>query len=217
VGLTPDALYDIELEVGGAPVRFQVRTRSEVFPIGKTTYLPGGTTDQTIYVREGGRAQAWHLVAPPTGQRVVSDVFNFFDANVVVEADYVILRGLELKNAGIHGVLIRKGVQNVVVEDCRITGWGRVGSARIWGVPTGTDSAIYAENDAGHLIIQRNLIEYPRSGSNDWESGGHPAGPQGISLTDSRGGNIIRYNTIRSTEDHGFNDGIGGASNCSFK
>src|SRR5208337_3039251 len=130
--------------------------------------------------------------------------------------DYVILRGLELKNAAIDGVLIRPGVQHVVVEDCHITGWGRVGGARAWGVMTGMDSGVYAENDAGHLVIQRNLIEYPRSGSNDWESG-HPDGPQGVSLIDSRGGNIIRYNTIRSTEDHGFNDGIGGANNFSFK
>jgi hypothetical protein len=128
----------------------------------------------------------------------------------------VILRGLELKNAAIHGVLIRRGVQHVVVEDCHITGWGRIGGARSWGVTTGMDSGIYAENDAGHLVIQRNLIEYPRGGSNDWESG-HPDGPQGISLIDSRGGNIIRYNTIRSTDDHGFNDGIGGGSNFSFK
>ncbi len=65
-------------------------------------------------------------------------------------------------------------------------------------------------------MIQRNLIEHPRGGANDWESG-HPVGPQGITLIDSRGGNIIRYNTIRSTEDHGFNDGIGGGSNYSFK
>ena len=135
---------------------------------------------------------------------------------MVVEADYVIIRGLELKNAGIHGVLVRKGVQHVVVEDCHITGWGRVGGARVWGVLSGSDSGVYAENDAGHLVIQRNLIEYPRGGANDWESG-HPSGPQGISLIDSRGGNIIRYNTIRSTEDHGFNDGIGGGSNYSFK
>jgi hypothetical protein len=83
-------------------------------------------------------------------------------------------------------------------------------------VTSGTDSAIFAEDDAGHLVIQRNLIEHPRGGSNDWESG-HPNGPQAISLTDSRGGNIIRYNTIRSTEDHGFNDAIGGSSNFSFK
>jgi hypothetical protein len=76
--------------------------------------------------------------------------------------------------------------------------------------------AIFAESDAGHLVIQRNLIEHPRSGANDWETG-HPSGPQGITLIDSRGGNIIRYNTIRSSDDHGFNDGIGGGSNYSFK
>ena len=88
---------------------------------------------------------------------------------------------------------------------------------RVWGVSTGgMDSGIFAENDAGHLVIQRNLIENPRSGSNDWETG-HPSGPQAISLQDSRGGNIIRYNTIQSTDDHGFNDGIGGSSNFSFK
>ena len=49
---------------------------------------------------------------------------------------------------------------------------------------------------------------------------GSPAirtGPQGISLIDSSGGNIIRYNEIRSTEDHGYNDGIGGGSNFSFQ
>jgi hypothetical protein len=143
-------------------------------------------------------------------------VFNLSDYNIVVEADYVILRGLALRNAGIHGVLIREGVQNVVIEDCHITGWGRLGGARVWGVTSGSDSAIFGANDSGHLVIQRNLIEHPRSGSNDWESG-HPSGPQAISLIDSRGGNVIRYNTIRSTEDHGFNDGIGGGSNYSFK
>ncbi len=34
-------------------------------------------------------------------------------------------------------------------------------------------------------------------------------------MIDSSGGNIIRYNEIRSTEDHGYNDGIGGGSNFS--
>src|SRR5688572_5445722 len=216
VGLTSNTLYDIRLEADGQKVEIQARTRSEEFPIGKTTHLPGGTTDQPLHIREGGTATAWHLVTPAPGTKHVSDVFNLSDFNVVVEADYVILRGLELKNAGIHGVLIKEGIQNVVIEDCHITGWGRLGGARVWGVTTGSDSAIFAENDAGHLVIQRNLIEYPRSGANDWESG-HPSGPQAISLRDSRGENIIRYNTIRSTDDHGFNDGIGGGSNYSFK
>jgi Right handed beta helix region len=216
VGLKPDTLYDIRLEAGGDRAEFQARTRSEVFPVSETTFLPGGTTDTTLHIREGGTEKGWRLVTPPPGTKAVSDVFNLSDYNVVVEADYVILRGLELRNAGIHGVLVRAGVQHVVVEDCHITGWGRAGGARVWGVFHGSDSAIYAEKDAGHLVIQRNLIEYPRGGSNDWESG-HPSGPQAITLLDSRGGNIIRYNTIRSTDDHGFNDGIGGGSNYSFQ
>lgn len=216
VGLKPNTLYDIRLEADGEQADFPGRTLSEEFPIGKTTFLPGGSTDKTLVIREGGTETGWHLVTPAAGTKFTSDVFNLSDYNIVVEAEYVIVRGLELRNAGIHGVLIRSGVQHVVVEDCHITGWGRTGGARVWGVFGGMDSGIYAENDAGHLIIQRNLIEYPRSGANDWESG-HPSGPQGVSLIDSRGGNIIRYNTIRSSEDHGFNDGIGGASNYSFK
>jgi hypothetical protein len=216
VQLTPDTQYEIRLEAGGEQVELRQRTRNEVFPVGVATALPGGTTGETLIIKEGGTATAWRLFSPAAGTRFVSDVFNQSDYNVVVEADYVILRGLELKNAGIHGVLIRAGVQHVVVEDCHITGWGRIGGARVAGVTSGMDSGVYAEKDAGDLVIQRNLIENPRGGANDWETG-HPSGPQGVSLIDSRGGNVIRYNVIRSTEDHGYNDGIGGASNYSFK
>lgn len=216
VGLEPDTLYDIRVKAGADETDVQARTRGEVFRVGKTTHLPGGTSGATMRIREGGSAEAWHLVTPAPGRKFVSDVLNTHDANIVVEADYVIVRGLELKNAKVHGVLIRPGVQNVVIEDCRITGWGRIGGAAAWGVRTEMDSGIFAESGAGRLVIQRNLIEYPRSGANDWESG-HPDGPQGISLVNSSGGNVIRYNTIRSTEDHGFNDGIGGASNFSVQ
>lgn len=216
VGLRPDTPYEIRLEVGGQKVEFQARTLSEEFPVGETTYLTGGTTGRTLHISEAGTADAWRLVTPAAGTKFVSDVFNLSDYNIVVEADYVIIRGLELKNAAVHGILIREGVQHVVIEDCHITGWGRIGGARVWGVFHGSDSGIYAEKGAGHLVVQRNLIDYPRGGANDWESG-HPDGPQGVTLRDSRGGNIIRYNTIRSTEDHGFNDGIGGGRNYSFE
>ena len=116
VGLKPGTPYDIRLEAGGRQVDFQARTRSEELPVGKTTHLPAGTTDEPLRITEGGSADGWHLVTPASGAKFISDVFNLADYNVVVEADYVILRGLELKNAGIHGVLIRKGVQHVAVR-----------------------------------------------------------------------------------------------------
>lgn len=216
VGLQPDTGYQVQLHCDGRTIEFSARTRSEQLPVGKTTYLPGGERDQPLRITESGTPDAWHLITPSPGTKTVIDVFNLHEQCVEIAADYVILRGFELRNAGQDAVRIRRGVQHVVVEDCHMLQWGRVGGARIWGVLHGSDSAIYAEKGAGGLILQRNLIEQPRSGANDWESG-HPDGPQAITLVDSTGGNIIRFNTIRSTEDHGFNDGIGGGSNNSLR
>jgi hypothetical protein len=216
VRLTPDTGYLVRLQCGGQTVEFPARTRSEQFPVGKTTFLPAGAIDKPVRITEPGTAAGWHLVAPEPGKKATIDVFNLHDQCVEVAADYVIVRGLELKNGGQHAVLIRKGVKNVVVEDCHMTLWGRLAGARVWGVTSGSDSAVYAENGAGGLIIQRNLMDHPRSGANDWESG-HPLGPQAVTLSNSAGGNVIRYNEIRSTEDHGFNDGFGGGSNNSFE
>lgn len=217
VNLRPGTTYEVELTApSGEKASLTAATRSEQVPVGKMTYLPGGELDKPLRITESGTADAWHLVTPTPGTKTVIDVFNLHDNCVEVAADYVVIRGLELRNAGQHAVLIRKGVHNVVVEDCHMTQWGRVGGARIWGVFHGSDSGIYAEVGAGGLVLQRNLIEHPRSGSNDWESG-HPDGPQGITLLNSSGGNVIRYNEIRSTEDHGYNDGIGGGSNFSFE
>jgi hypothetical protein len=215
VNLAPDTEYQIRLNCGGQSVELTGRTRSEHFPVGKTTHLPR-ELDKPVHITESGKPDAWHVITPAPGSKTVIDAFNLHDNCIEIAADYVIIRGLELRNAAQHAVLIRKGVQHVVVEDCHMTGWGRIGGARVWGIFHGSDSGIYAETGAGNLVLQRNLIDHPRSGSNDWESG-HPDGPQGITLINSSGGNIIRYNEIRSTDDRGYNDGIGGASNFSFQ
>jgi hypothetical protein len=214
VGLEPGSAYDIRLDCGGKPIDLAARTRSEKFPIGKTTYTDNGSTAAVVRITESGTPEAYHLVTPREGAKTTIDARNGQDYTAIIDADYVIVRGIEFKNAAVHGVLIRKGRHDIVVEDCRITFWGRCGGPISYGNAGGMDSAVYAEKGAGNLVIQRNLIEHPRGASNDWETG-HPNGPQGVTLIDSSGGNVIRYNEIRSTEDHGFNDGFGGGSNFS--
>ncbi len=216
VGLTPNMEYEIRLNCGGKDIELKARTRSDKFPVGKTTYLKGGITDETIYVNESGTSDAWHLITPEPGSKTIIDPENFNDNNIVINANYVIIRGLELKNAALDAILIKKGVHDVVIEDCHITFWGRGGGPRSFGNTGGSDSAIRAEGETSRLVIQRNLIENPRGASNDWDTG-HPAGPQAITLLNSKGENIIRYNEIFSTEDHGYNDAIGGGSNYSFE
>jgi len=214
VGLTADTEYEIELSVEQTKTKLRARTRSEQLPIGKITRLEGGIRRERLRIKESGTAEGYHLVT--TDGHATIDVMNAADENVVIDADYVIVRGLELKNAARHGVLIERGRHDIVVEDCRITYWGRAGGPKTYGNVGNMDSAIYADRGAGRLTIQRNLIENPRGGSNDWDDG-HPAGPQAISLINSTGENVIRYNEMRSSEDHGFNDAFGGGSNFSFE
>lgn len=216
VGLRPNTGYDIQLSSRQGRATLRGKTRNDEFPIGKTTLLDDGILRASIRITESGSPEGYHLVTPAPGAKTTIDVMNAEDFTCVIDADYVILRGVELKNAARHGVSIERGRQHIVIEDCHVTFWGRIGGPISYGNQGGIDSAIYAQEDAGHLTIQRNLLEYPRGASNDWDTG-HPNGPQAISLINSSGGNVIRYNEIRSTEDHGFNDGIGGASNFSFK
>jgi hypothetical protein len=214
VGLTPDTEYDVELTADTNRTQLSFRTRSDRFPIGKTTTVPAGESTLPIVITESGSPDAYHLVTAPAGKRSTIELRNTAPIGVEVKANYVIVRGLEVRNAGQHGICIRGGQHDVVVEACHLIHWGRIGGAASFGGQGNTDSGIVAERGTRNLTLQRNLIEHPRGASNDWETG-HPAGPQGITVFDSLGGNVIRYNEIWSTEDHGFNDGIGGGANFS--
>ncbi len=212
VGLTPNNLYSVKLVCNDKEIIVQSRTLSEDFPVGKTTFIASGT--ESLLVNESGKADAYHLISPNEKSHVTIDVRNAKEYTAIIDADYVILRGLEFKNAGIHGILIKSGRHHIVIEECHVTFWGRVGGPRSFGNQGANDSGIYAEKGCGNLIIQRNLIENPRGGSNDWDTG-HPSGPQAISLINTTGQNIIRYNDLLSTPDHSYNDIFGGGSNFS--
>lgn len=214
IGLAPDTPYEIKLHAGDREATLTTRTRSDQFPVGETTALPPGESAESFTITKSGTPQGYHLVAPPAGARTTLDARNR-GSNLVIDADYVIVRGVELRNAATHGILIKAGHHDVVVEQCHLSGWGRFAGPVSYGNVGGDlDSAIYAEKGCGHLTLQRNLIENPRGAASDWEDG-HPVGPQGISLINSTGGNVIRFNDLWSSEDHGFNDGIGGANNFS--
>lgn len=216
VGLSPKTAYQVELSSKSSKASLNLSTRTDIFPVGKVTVLPEGETDKTIIITESGTPEAYHLVTVPAGSKSILNLKNVSRCGIEIDADYVIVRGAEIRNAAVHGILIRKNRHDIVIEQCYITFWGRIGGPRTYGnLEGGSDSGIYSETGAGNLTIQRNLIEDPRGASNDWETG-HPDGPQGITVIQSSGGNVIRYNDIVSTEDHGYNDGIGGSSNFSL-
>jgi hypothetical protein len=214
INLIPDTEYQVEFSSNSAKSQVKVKTRSDIFPVGKTTILPGGETDKTVVITESGTPGAYHLVTVPEKAKSVLNLKNVYDYGIEINADYVIVRGVEIRNAARDGIRIRKNRHDIVVEQCYITFWGRMGGPETYGNIGDYDSGVYGDDGTWNLTIHRNLIEYPRGASNDWETG-HPGGPQGVSVFQSKGGNVIRYNDILTTEDHGFNDGIGGGDNFS--
>jgi hypothetical protein len=215
INLVPNTDYQIELSSNSSKSQVKVRTRNENFPVGKKTIIPAGESDKTIVITESGTPSAYHLVTVADNVKSVLNLKNVYDSGIEIDADYVIVRGVEIRNAARDGIRIKRNRHDIIVEQCYVTFWGKMGGPITYGNLEGDyNSAVYGENGTWNITVQRNLFEDPRGASNDWETG-HPSGPQGVSLFQSKGGNVIRYNDIVTTEDHGFNDGIGGGGNFS--
>jgi len=223
VHLQPGTGYEVELALKGSQTRarLQTRTWSESFPVGKTIAC-AADSNQTLTIAESGTPEGYTLCEPAGKEGATIDVANAADHCIVVKASHVIIRGLTLKGARIHGILLGPGAHDVVIENCDISGWGRVDKDG-WGIDY--DSAIYSR-DPGvkRVIVQRNRIHHPRSNSNNWQEprprpgkreSSHPEGPQAVCLWDSEGNHVIRYNTVYSDDAHQYNDIFGAGHNFS--
>jgi len=165
---------------------------------------------------------------------------------IVVKASYVIIRNVQVTGAAINGIHIRPDFHDVIIEDSEISDWswrhGQTGSAHPsnpsgwgdWGV--NESAAVYTERNNSRIVIQRNIITSPHFGANPWDAdvnagqpghcttndgpSNHPIGPNGISVEEGGGQNVIRYNELTAgpndpNKAHWYNDGIGGADNDS--
>ena len=208
VQLSPGTQY--EIEVDGKTIT--ASTWSEKFPITRTVKLASGGPQE---IREGGSKDGYVLY-DGTGQTIEGGKFN-----ITVSAPYVIIRGLTLKGAEQDAIRLLEGAHDVVIEDNDISGWGRMNyvNSAGWQVGVDMESGVRADcrrfsKPLERIVVQRNKIHDPRYGANSW-SWGHPAGPQGITISYCGGNHVIRHNEITSTPGHYYNDGIGGEDNFS--
>jgi len=213
VNLTSGATYEVQLTVPGKAVTsLTAKTWSESFPIGKTRTVAAGA--QTLAITEGGTADGYVLYTAAPGTTI--DVADKLPNCVTIAAPYVILRGLTLKGASRDAVELLAGSHDVVIEDCDISGWGRLNYTNDKGWKIGVDYEagirIREGSSVERVIIQRNTIHDPRYDTNSW-SWDHPTGPQGITFDTPGGNHVIRYNDIHGSPGHYFNDGIGGSDN----
>jgi hypothetical protein len=223
VMLRPGTVYEIEVFLTGVNkiARTTASTWKEKLPVAKTIFLPRHSA-KTIVITKGGSASGYILYSASAKDSAIIDVNDQQDYDIDIQAPYVIIRGLGLKGARMHGIRIAPNLTDIVIENNDISGWGRI-AADGWGVDR--DAAVSSDNveNTGlqRIIIQYNKIHHPRSNSNNWKqvrSNGnpHPAGPQSVSFNATSGQLVIRGNKVYSDSAHYFNDCIGGGENFSF-
>ncbi len=208
VGLGPGTDYEFRLSLAGGDSQTKTAsTRSDSFPEDTTVTTLPATSGSTQTISSGGTSSAWKVHTAAPGGSVI-DVANSRDYAVVIVADYVILRGVSVRGGRIGGIRLADNVEHVLIEGCEISNWGR--NERLnFGVRG--DPAIGGRGN-GDVVIQGNHIHSPRWDANEWtEPNGappttadgryYPTGAAGISLENSRGNVIIRYNHIDSPDD----------------
>jgi len=225
VNLEAGTEYEMELSLENTAKRelLNVKTWSDDFPVAKGVDV--SSTNQPLVITQGGSSTGYVLYTyPEVHKEAVVDVENKTEHCVEVRASYVIVRGLTLKGAQVHGIQIFQGCHDVVIEECDISGWGRI-SEDGWG--RNLDSAVYSRaRDLERVIVQRNCIHHPRGDSSNWKEYRprpgkrepyHSEGPQAVHFRDSEGNHVIRYNTVFSDDDHQYNDIFGAGANFSVR
>jgi len=223
VNLAPGTNYEIQLELEktGTTITLSQETMSETFTILRTIKLQPGERNEPLNILNGGSRFEGYVLYDASDVEFTIDVKKQYDYCVHINTSYVIIRGLTIKGAVEHGITLGN-VNHVVIEDCDISGWGsEVKSGKLEGFGVNLQSAIFSATDnlVSNIIIQRNKLHHPSVDANSWlepVSSTHPQGPQGISLKNTTGHNIIRYNEIYSDKEHMYNDAMGNFGNFSF-
>ncbi len=224
VDLTPGTTYEVELTLAGTSTtaRLTAATWSERFPEGATVRI--GERSEPLAITESGAPGAYRVY---DGRGVVIDVRHQHETCISVDASYVILRNFTLKGAGSHprtgnraiGAIRIDGGHHIVIEDCDLSDWGGLNPKTGFGF--NMDSAIYSRAAGlSQLVVQRCRIHSPTCDGSNWSEPVYPthsAGPQAISLFNTAGNHVIRYNECTSDLEHMYNDVIGGGSNGSFQ
>ncbi len=217
--------YQIKLQPNHGPSSaiISASTWAEEFPVVDTVFLPESSS-QPLVINRSGTENGYILYTHAPGKQAEINVKKQFPLCIDVQdsVSHVILRGLTLKGAQQHGIRLRNWVNDIVIENNDISGWGTE-AADGWGI--NRQSAIFSSKkdpEIERIIIQYNKLHHPSTNANSWQEqrvngSFHPAGPQAIHLAETAGNHVIRNNDIYSDSLHYFNDGIGAAENFSFR
>ncbi|MBH0018992.1 LamG domain-containing protein [Pseudoalteromonas sp. SWXJ133] len=220
VQLEPNTEYEILAvsKINGIYSKSKISTWSEDFKIKETVYIDH--TSDKIMINRSGNSTDGYIVFDGQGQNFNLATNALY--NIEIDASYVIIRNFNLTDAKKHSIYIGgKRNTNIIIENNNISQWGSKEENHYSG--NNYNSAIANRYNNGYfhsnIIIQDNNIFNPNYTANSWienpktgmidDDSHHPEGPQGITISNTNGSNVIRRNNIYSTNGNYFNDGMG--------
>jgi hypothetical protein len=127
VNVNSGTVYEVKLTLSpnGETVTALASTWSETFPVGTTVELPP-VTNGTYTINQSGSQGAYRLYTFGSNGSALVDAgrANNYGIDVAENVHHVIVRGLTVTGALVHGILLRQGSHDIVVEDNTITNWG---------------------------------------------------------------------------------------------
>jgi hypothetical protein len=166
---------------------------------GDTIYMRGGTyrfTAQTTFTRDGTSGNRINVFNFP-GEHPVIDAINQPDGPdltgiiVMDSASWWHIKGIELKNGPVNGILAQRASGNNILEQLHIHHLGRLASAG------GTGTALIITGTGGNNLLLNNDVH---DNEDQLSFGG---GANGISVVTSGIGNVIRGNRAWCNSDDG--------------
>ena len=205
VHLVPASTYEIQLTLAGTATtaNLTAATWSEDLPAGEVIRV--GDRDTPLVITDSGTPQGYRVY---DSQGATIDVRHLHDSCITVKASNIILRGFTLRGAGaanvdpkrIIGAIQIDGGQDIVIEGCDISDWGRRNPTTGFGFDY--DAAIYSRSAAlKRLIVQRCKLHHPTFDGSTWYEPKYPThtmGPQCITLFNTAGTSAVRLrsNTV---------------------
>ena len=138
VGLDPGTPYDVRLSLSNGTIEtISVSTWLDPsdLPIAQTINVGSQSSGYTI---TNGGSPTGYILYDGTG----STITGGDEVGLTIDADYIILRGLTIKDVGPHGLELLS-VNHVIIEDCDISIWGTESG----GYQTEDDCGIWSDID----------------------------------------------------------------------
>lgn len=168
-----------------------------------TKPVPVGEKKALLVISQGGTPDNWRIYEAHELGTVIDGASSGADFGIVINASYVMLRGVTIRNVAQHGIVLgpndnenRADIHNVILSGNDVFHWGVLSAKPEYkGFGRNADSAVFSfSSRLRRITIQRNKFHEPNFGANSWVSPAdiklHPQGPQTITFNRNPGQDV---------------------------